>query len=106
MPSPPASLGPSMASHELDPRPDTLKPISHVSPQTGGKGCSALLLAGSDPVGSVQGKLVERVQIPVKHGAIGQSFPALARNYGTAALIAEWLPAFLFEFRAQPSVHQ
>ena len=52
----------------------------------GGKGCSALLLAGSDLVGSMQGKLVERVQIPVKHGAIGQSFPVLARNYGTAAL--------------------
>jgi hypothetical protein len=48
----------------------------------------------------MQGKLVERVQIPVKHGAIGQSFPALARNYGTAALTQERLPVFLFEFRA------
>ena len=67
-------------------KPRAINRFSHVSPQTGGKGCSALLLAGSDPVGSMQGKLVERVQIPVKHGAIGQSFPALARNYGTAAL--------------------
>ena len=99
MPSPPpASLGPSMASHKLDPRPDTLKPISHVSPQTGGKGCSALLLAGSDLVGSMQGKLVERVQIPVKHGAIGQSFPALARNYGTAALTQSGFQSFYSSF--------
>jgi hypothetical protein len=88
-------------AHRRDPaKPRAINRFSHVSPQAGGKGCSALLLAGSDLVGSMQGKLVERVQIPVKHGAIGQSFPALARNYGTAALTQERLPVFLFEFRA------
>jgi hypothetical protein len=87
-----------MASHELDPRPDTLKPISHVSPQTGGKGCSALLLADSDPVGSMQGKLVERVQIPVKHGAIGQSFPAFCRNSRSGLLTRNGFQSFYSSF--------
>ena len=90
----------------LAPRPDTLKPISHVSPQTGGKGCSALLLAGSDLVGSMQGKLLKRLQIPVKHGAIGQSLPALCQKFPAGVSDAQRLPVVLFEFRAHPSAHQ
>ena len=43
---------------------------------------------------------------PVKHGAIGQSFPAFCRNSRSASLDTQRLPAVLFEFRAHPPAHQ